>query len=60
MKKYALAISLIGLAVQCFGAGFMLYGVNNSESLYTTGTLISLAGLALIAVGLITLSVKKK
>lgn len=60
MKKYALAISIIGLCIQGFGIGFMLYGVNNNESFTWIGSLIAAIGLMLGAVGLIILAMKKK
>jgi len=60
MKKYGLIISIIGLCIQCFGVGFMLYGANNNQSFFWIGTLMSFVGLIIIAIGLIMLTFKKK
>ena len=59
MKKYSLAISLVGLAIQAFAAGFMLYGVNNNERFYNIGLLIFFIATGIIAVGLIILGINK-
>jgi len=58
MKKSALVTSIIGLAIQCFGVGFMLYGVNNNMSLFWVGTGIFFLGLMIIAIGLIMTGLK--
>ena len=60
MKKPGLIISIIGLAIQAFGLGFMLYGVNNNESLYWTGIMIELVGFIFISVGLIIYFIRSK
>jgi hypothetical protein len=58
MKKNILPI--IGVALQCFGIGFMLYGINNSRTLFWIGLPLVFVGLALILIGLISNKTKTK
>ena len=58
MKKYTLTI--IGIILQFFGIGFMLYGLNNSRVLLWTGFPLIFIGLALILVGVISNKNKAK
>ena len=60
MKKYALPISIIGLVIQSFGIGVMLYGVNNNETFYKAGTFLLFLGMILVAVGIISTYMNRK
>jgi Na+/phosphate symporter len=53
MKKSNLIVSIIGISIQCFGIGFMLYGVNNNIKFTWIGFGILGFGLIIIAIGLI-------
>ena len=58
MKKSALITSIIGLVIQCFGVGFMLYGIKNNEKLTWIGFGIMFFGLIIIAIGLLIVGLK--
>ncbi|MDT0553694.1 hypothetical protein [Urechidicola vernalis] len=59
MKKNTIIASIIGLVLQCFGLGFMLYGVNNNEKFTWIGYGIMSIGFIIIVIGLIILGIKK-
>ena len=59
MKKKSLIISTIGLVIQCFGLGFMLYGINNNEKFTWIGFGIISVGFMLIGIGLIMFGLNK-
>jgi hypothetical protein len=58
MKKHTL--SIIGIATQCFGIGFMFYGLNNNRVWLWTGFAVIFFGLALINVGIFRNNAKNK
>jgi len=58
MKKHTL--SIIGLLIQCFGIGFMLYGVNNNRVLLWIGFPLLFIGMVLVLIGLISNRAKTK
>ncbi len=60
MEKRVLVICVVGLCLQCFALGFMLYGVNHNQTYNWIGGSIGILGLIIIAVGLIILATKKK
>lgn len=59
MKKNALIATIAGLIIQCFGLGFMLYGINNNEKFTWIGYGIMSFGLMIIAIGLIIVGIQK-
>lgn len=59
-KNNKVWIPLIGLIIVCLGLGFMLYGMNNNETLYNVGIGLNIAGLFLSSIGLIFTSSKRK
>ena len=60
MKKNGLITLIIGIAVLAFSVGFMLYGVNNSESFYKLGNLIFWIGLIVIIGGFLLVGLKRQ
>ena len=58
MKKHTL--SIIGIAIQCFGIGFMFYGLSNNRVWLWTGFAVIFLGLALINVGIFRNNAKNK
>ena len=58
MKKHTL--SIIGIAIQSFGIGFMFYGLNNNRVWLWTGFAVIFFGLALIFVGIFRNNAKNK
>ena len=52
MKKYR--VSIIGFAIQCFGIGLMLYGLNNSRILLWIGFPLLFVGMALVIFGIMS------
>ncbi len=57
MKKYR--VSIIGFAIQCFGIGLMLYGLNNSRILLWIGFPLLFVGMALVILGIMSNREKK-
>jgi hypothetical protein len=58
MKKHTL--SIIGIAIQCFGIGFMFYGRNNNRILFWTAFAVVFFGLAIAFVGILSNKAKNK
>lgn len=52
MKKNTLIVSMVGLILQSFGLGFMLYGINNNEQFTWIGIGIMSFGLMIIGIGI--------
>jgi predicted transporter len=58
MKKNAIITTIIGILIQFFGLGFMLYGVNNNEKFTWIGLGIVSLGLILIGIGIFIARIK--
>ena len=58
MKKNILITMIIGLAIQFFGVGVMLYGIDTNEKFTWIGFGIMIFGLIVISIGLIIVGLK--
>lgn len=59
MEKKVLIMTIIGLLLQGFGIGIMLYGIKENQTAVWVGSGIIAVGLLIISIGLITLVLKK-
>jgi RsiW-degrading membrane proteinase PrsW (M82 family) len=54
-------LSIIGIAIQCFGIGFMFYGRNNNRNLFLDWVCSNIFfGLAIVFVGILSNKTKNK
>ncbi|MDX6748105.1 hypothetical protein SHK09_15010 [Polaribacter sp. PL03] len=59
MKKNIIVAGIVGVMIQCFGLGFMLYGVNNNEKYTWIGYGMMSFGMMIVIIGLIIVGMQK-